>query len=58
MSAEQLNLADLKAKTPAELLAMAEEWDIEKFCRTDLAFCALLLRTTFLVPTISMFRPR
>jgi transcription termination factor Rho len=26
---EQLNLADLKAKTPAELLAMAEEWEIE-----------------------------
>ena len=29
MTVEQLNLADLKAKTPAELLAMAEEWDIE-----------------------------
>ncbi len=26
---EHLNLADLKAKTPAELLAMAEEWEIE-----------------------------
>ena len=26
---EQLNLAELKAKTPAELLAMAEEWEIE-----------------------------
>ena len=26
---ERLNLADLKAKTPAELLAMAEEWEIE-----------------------------
>jgi len=29
MSVEHLNLADLKAKTPAELLAMAEEWEIE-----------------------------
>ncbi len=26
---ERLNLADLKAKTPAELLALAEEWEIE-----------------------------
>ncbi len=26
---ERLNLADLKAKTPADLLAMAEEWEIE-----------------------------
>ncbi len=26
---ERLNLADLKAKTPADLLAMAEEWDVE-----------------------------
>ncbi len=26
---ERLNLSDLKAKTPAELLAMAEEWEIE-----------------------------
>jgi transcription termination factor Rho len=26
---QRLNLADLKAKTPADLLAMAEEWDIE-----------------------------
>ncbi|RUS59578.1 transcription termination factor Rho [Pseudorhodobacter sp. E13] len=25
----RLNLADLKAKTPADLLAMAEEWDVE-----------------------------
>ncbi|MBW6505484.1 MAG: transcription termination factor Rho [Rhodobacteraceae bacterium] len=29
MSEERLNLADLKAKTPADLLAMAEEWEIE-----------------------------
>jgi len=29
MTVEQLNLAELKAKTPAELLAMAEEWEIE-----------------------------
>ena len=29
MTIEKLNLADLKAKTPAELLAMAEEWEIE-----------------------------
>jgi transcription termination factor Rho len=29
MSVDHLNLADLKAKTPAELLAMAEEWEIE-----------------------------
>ncbi len=26
---ERLNLAELKAKTPADLLAMAEEWEIE-----------------------------
>ena len=26
---EHLNLADLKRKTPAELLSMAEEWEIE-----------------------------
>ncbi len=26
---ERLNLSDLKAKTPADLLAMAEEWEIE-----------------------------
>ena len=29
MTLERLNLSDLKAKTPAELLAMAEEWEIE-----------------------------
>ncbi|MFN4154294.1 MAG: transcription termination factor Rho [Paracoccaceae bacterium] len=29
MTVERLNLADLKAKTPADLLAMAEEWEIE-----------------------------
>ncbi len=29
MTVEHLNLGDLKAKTPAELLAMAEEWEIE-----------------------------
>jgi len=29
MTVEHLNLADLKAKTPAELQAMAEEWEIE-----------------------------
>ena len=29
MSEVRLNLADLKAKTPADLLAMAEEWEIE-----------------------------
>ncbi len=29
VTVEHLNLADLKAKTPAELLAMAEEWEIE-----------------------------
>lgn len=29
MEIERLNLADLKAKTPADLLAMAEEWEIE-----------------------------
>jgi transcription termination factor Rho len=29
MSVDRLNLADLKAKTPADLLAMAEEWEIE-----------------------------
>ena len=29
MTQERLNLADLKAKTPADLLAMAEEWEIE-----------------------------
>ena len=29
MSKERLNLSDLKAKSPADLLAMAEEWEIE-----------------------------
>jgi len=29
MTQEQVNLADLKAKSPAELLAMAEELEIE-----------------------------
>lgn len=29
MSDERLNLAELKAKSPADLLAMAEEWEIE-----------------------------
>ncbi|MBD3763969.1 MAG: transcription termination factor Rho [Rhodobacterales bacterium] len=29
MTKERLNLSDLKAKTPADLLAMAEEWEIE-----------------------------
>jgi len=29
MTKEHLNLADLKAKSPAELLALAEEWEIE-----------------------------
>ena len=29
MTVERLNLADLKAKTPADLLAMAEEWEVE-----------------------------
>ncbi len=29
MTTERLNLAELKAKTPADLLAMAEEWEIE-----------------------------
>ncbi len=29
MNVERLNLSDLKAKTPADLLAMAEEWEIE-----------------------------
>lgn len=29
MSEERLNLSDLKAKSPAELLALAEEWEIE-----------------------------
>jgi transcription termination factor Rho len=29
MSIERLNLSELKAKTPADLLAMAEEWEIE-----------------------------
>lgn len=29
MTIERLNLWDLKAKTPADLLAMAEEWEIE-----------------------------
>ena len=29
MTVERLNLAQLKAKTPADLLAMAEEWEIE-----------------------------
>ena len=29
MSEERLNLSDLKAKSPADLLAMAEEWEIE-----------------------------
>ena len=29
MSEERLNLADLKAKSPADLLAIAEEWEIE-----------------------------
>jgi transcription termination factor Rho len=29
MTIERLNLAELKAKTPADLLAMAEEWEIE-----------------------------
>jgi transcription termination factor Rho len=29
MTQERLNLSDLKAKTPADLLAMAEEWEIE-----------------------------
>ena len=29
MTKERLNLSDLKAKSPADLLAMAEEWEIE-----------------------------
>ena len=29
MTRERLNLSDLKAKSPADLLAMAEEWEIE-----------------------------
>ena len=29
MDVDRLNLSDLKAKTPADLLAMAEEWEIE-----------------------------
>ncbi|WP_299360795.1 transcription termination factor Rho [uncultured Paracoccus sp.] len=29
MNEERLNLADLKAKSPADLLSMAEEWEIE-----------------------------
>ncbi|MFY8145459.1 MAG: transcription termination factor Rho, partial [Rhodobacter sp.] len=29
MTADRLNLSDLKAKTPADLLSMAEEWEIE-----------------------------
>ncbi|OYU20334.1 MAG: transcription termination factor Rho [Rhodobacteraceae bacterium PARR1] len=29
MTTERLNLSDLKAKTPADLLSMAEEWEIE-----------------------------
>ncbi len=29
MSDERLNLSDLKAKSPKELLALAEEWDVE-----------------------------
>ncbi|MFY8145846.1 MAG: transcription termination factor Rho, partial [Rhodobacter sp.] len=29
MTDERLNLSDLKAKTPADLLSMAEEWEIE-----------------------------
>ncbi len=29
MNVQRLNLAELKAKTPADLLAMAEEWEIE-----------------------------
>ena len=29
MSEERLNLSDLKAKSPADLLAMAEDWDVE-----------------------------
>ncbi|NHB75661.1 transcription termination factor Rho [Rhodobacter calidifons] len=29
MTVDRLNLAELKAKTPADLLAMAEEWEIE-----------------------------
>ncbi len=29
MTKDRLNLSDLKAKTPADLLAMAEEWEIE-----------------------------
>jgi len=29
MNVDRLNLSDLKAKTPADLLAMAEEWEIE-----------------------------
>ena len=29
MSEERLNLSDLKAKSPKDLLAMAEEWEIE-----------------------------
>ncbi|MDM7457793.1 MAG: Rho termination factor N-terminal domain-containing protein, partial [Paracoccus sp. (in: a-proteobacteria)] len=29
MSEERLNLSELKAKSPADLLAMAEEWEIE-----------------------------
>ena len=29
MSEERLNLSDLKAKTPSDLLSMAEEWEIE-----------------------------
>ncbi|KGJ05723.1 transcription termination factor Rho [Paracoccus halophilus] len=29
MSEERLNLSDLKAKSPADLLSMAEEWEVE-----------------------------
>jgi transcription termination factor Rho len=29
MTVDRLNLSDLKAKTPADLLSMAEEWEIE-----------------------------
>ncbi len=29
MTEERLNLSDLKAKSPADLLSMAEEWEIE-----------------------------
>jgi len=51
MSQHRLNLSDLKAKSPKDLLSMAEELEIESFLDH-------LRRTICRVPMISMSRQR